>query len=57
MGVCAGAKCLEVDEMSEVCSTCGEDSLMMVNIGLIFGVMPWCANKKCPDYSPAVMEE
>ena len=55
--LCKEANELEgVDRMSEVCPTCGEDSLMMVNIGFIFGVMPWCANKKCRDYSPAVME-
>jgi len=33
--------------MTAICPDCGEDSLMMGNIGSFFGVDPWCANRAC----------
>jgi len=51
MGMAYGCDHQEDETMSEICPTCGEDSLMMATIGFIFGVMPWCANEECSDYN------
>jgi hypothetical protein len=36
--------------MAGICPSCGEESLMMASIGMIFGVEPFCANSKCKNY-------
>ena len=36
--------------MAGICPSCGEESLMMASIGMIFGVEPFCANKECGNY-------
>jgi len=36
--------------MPGVCPSCRAESLMMANIGMIFGIEPFCVNSKCKDY-------
>jgi hypothetical protein len=33
--------------MASTCPDCGKESLMMGNIGSLFGIVPWCANIHC----------
>ena len=33
--------------MASTCPDCGEDTLVMGNVGFFFGVNPWCANRDC----------
>jgi|TARA_R110000823_G_scaffold309668_1_gene434089 hypothetical protein len=36
------------ETMTSICPDCGKDSLMMGNIGMMFGITPYCANIHCP---------